>query len=63
MNIYLVVLSGIAGSLIGATVNYYLAVFMGRKLLDKYGKYLFLSLNVSKSLWLISKNTVRLRLS
>lgn len=57
MNIYLVVLSGIAGSLIGATVNYYLAVFMGRKLLDKYGKYLFLSLNVSKSLWLISKKT------
>ncbi|PLX66266.1 MAG: DedA family protein [Denitrovibrio sp.] len=43
MNIYLVVLSGVAGSLIGATVNYYLAVFMGRKLLDKYGKYLLLN--------------------
>jgi len=43
MNIYLVVISGIAGSLIGATVNYYIAVFMGRKLLNKYGKYLLLS--------------------
>jgi len=42
MNIYLVILSGTAGSLIGALVNYYLAVFMGRKLLQKYGKYMFM---------------------
>lgn len=30
MNIYLVILSGIAGSLIGASVNYYLAMKLGR---------------------------------
>jgi membrane protein DedA with SNARE-associated domain len=42
MNIYLVITSGIAGSLIGALFNYYLAVFMGRSLLEKYGKYIFL---------------------
>ncbi|TCK62600.1 DedA family protein [Seleniivibrio woodruffii] len=42
MNIYLVVLSGVAGSILGALVNYYLAVFMGRALLEKYGKYLFM---------------------
>jgi len=42
MNIYLVILSGVTGSILGALVNYYLAVFMGRSLLEKYGKYLFL---------------------
>jgi membrane protein DedA with SNARE-associated domain len=42
MNIYLVILSGIAGSIIGAVVNYYIAVFAGRSLLEKYGKYIFL---------------------
>ncbi len=42
MNIYLVVISGIAGSVIGALVNYALAVYMGRGLLLKYGKYFLL---------------------
>lgn len=42
MNIWLVILSGITGSVIGALVNYWLAVIMGRKLLERYGKYLFL---------------------
>ncbi|MCD8553810.1 DedA family protein [Seleniivibrio sp.] len=42
MNIYLVVISGVTGSIIGALVNYYLAVFMGRALLVKYGRYLFM---------------------
>jgi len=32
MNIYLVILSGVAGSLIGAFFNYYLAMTLGRKL-------------------------------
>lgn len=41
MNIYLVILSGIAGSLIGAIINYYIAVFAGRAFLAKYGKYFF----------------------
>jgi membrane protein DedA with SNARE-associated domain len=43
MNIYFVVLSGVAGSVIGALVNYFIAVYMGRGLLKKYGKYLFLN--------------------
>ncbi len=33
MNIYLVVLSGVIGSLVGATVNYVLALTLGRKLI------------------------------
>lgn len=43
MNIYLVILSGTAGSLIGALFNYWLAVVMGRRLLGQYGKYIFLT--------------------
>lgn len=42
MNIYLVVLSGVVGSLLGAFFNYYIALFLGRPLLLKYGRYLFL---------------------
>ncbi|MGE4319093.1 MAG: DedA family protein [Deferribacterales bacterium] len=42
MNIYLVVISGIAGSVIGALVNYALAVYMGRGLLLKYGRFFLL---------------------
>ena len=33
MNIYLVVVSGIAGSLIGASLNYFLALTLGRKVI------------------------------
>jgi membrane protein DedA with SNARE-associated domain len=33
MNIYLVIISGIFGSLIGASVNYYLALTLGRKII------------------------------
>ena len=32
MNIFLVILSGIIGSLIGATINYFLAFYLGRKI-------------------------------
>lgn len=35
MNIYLVILCGIAGSLIGALINYYLAYFLGRAIIYK----------------------------
>jgi membrane protein DedA with SNARE-associated domain len=41
MNIYLVVLAGIFGSVAGALFNYYLAMFFGRKFILKYGKYFF----------------------
>lgn len=42
MNMYLVILFGILGSLAGALFNYYLAVKFGRKFLIKYGRYFFI---------------------
>ncbi|MBP7562356.1 MAG: DedA family protein [Candidatus Cloacimonetes bacterium] len=35
MNLFLVILSGIIGSIIGALVNYYLAVYLGRTIIYK----------------------------
>lgn len=43
MSIPLILLSGLSGSLVGAFVNYYLALLVGRKMLEKYGKYIFIS--------------------
>ena len=34
--------AGIAGSLAGALVNYYLALWLGRPFLERYGRFLFL---------------------
>ena len=42
MNVYIVVLIGILGSVAGALFNYYLAVHFGRAFLLKYGKYFFI---------------------
>jgi len=42
MSLALAILFGIAGSLIGALFNYYLAIKFGRGFLLKYGKYFFL---------------------
>jgi len=42
MNIYIVIFMGIAGSLAGALVNYYLALSFGRVFILKYGKYFFI---------------------
>jgi len=42
MNIFIVLFSGIAGSLAGALFNYYLAMKLGRKFLLKYGKYMLI---------------------
>lgn len=42
MNIPLIMLSSLGGSLVGAYVNYFLAMKLGRKLLEKYGKYFFI---------------------
>jgi membrane protein DedA with SNARE-associated domain len=39
MNMIVVILCGILGSLLGALVNYYLAIKLGRPLLIRYGKY------------------------
>lgn len=43
MNIGILFLTALGGSMIGAFVNYYLAYFVGRKFLQKYGKYFFIS--------------------
>ena len=43
MSLPLVLISGIAGSLLGALFNYWLAVKLGRPFLLKYGKYFFVS--------------------
>ncbi len=42
MNIYMVVLAGILGSVAGALFNYYLAMHFGRRFILKYGKYFFI---------------------
>ena len=39
MNIFVAIGCGILGSLAGALINYYLAIWLGRPLLIKYGKY------------------------
>ena len=41
MNLYIVLLMGILGSLGGALLNYYLSKTLGRKLLLKYGHYIW----------------------
>jgi membrane protein DedA with SNARE-associated domain len=43
MNIGMVILCGIGGSLIGALFNYWLAMVFGRPFFERYGKYLFIS--------------------
>jgi membrane protein DedA with SNARE-associated domain len=40
MNFWLVVLAGTAGSWFGSAVNYWLALWIGRPLVMRYGKYL-----------------------
>ena len=46
MNLLLVILSGVFGGLIGALINYYLALFLGRPAaeywIDKHGKFFLL---------------------
>lgn len=39
MNMFLVIAAGILGSLIGALVNYWIAVHYGRPVIIKYGRY------------------------
>ncbi len=48
MNIFLVILSGIAGSLLGAVINYYLALTLGRRIIyslanHRIAKFLLIS--------------------
>lgn len=43
MNIWMAIFMGIFGSWLGALFNYYLALWLGRPLLIKWGKYLFIT--------------------
>jgi membrane protein DedA with SNARE-associated domain len=40
MNLALVIACGVAGSILGALFNYILAIYLGRPLLMRYGKYI-----------------------
>ncbi|HOJ13477.1 MAG TPA: DedA family protein [Deltaproteobacteria bacterium] len=42
MNLVLVIMCGVAGSILGALFNYWLAVLLGRPLILRYGKYFLL---------------------
>ena len=43
LDLILAILAGLAGSMVGAYINYFLAEYLGRPILYKYGKYFFLS--------------------
>lgn len=43
MNLFLVIFSGVAGSILGGLFNYWIAVKWGRPIFEKYGKYFFIS--------------------
>jgi len=43
MNMFVAILCGTAGSLVGAYVNYFAAHYLGRPLLLKYGKYVWIT--------------------
>lgn len=41
-DLFLIIVIGLSGSMVGAYINYYLSVWLGRPFLHKYGKYFFL---------------------
>ncbi|SFV60949.1 Alkaline phosphatase like protein [hydrothermal vent metagenome] len=43
MSIPLILLFAILGSLVGALINYYIAMHLGRRFILRYGKYFFIS--------------------
>jgi membrane protein DedA with SNARE-associated domain len=42
MSLGMIMFSGLGGSMVGAFINYYLALSLGRKILKRYGKYFFI---------------------
>jgi membrane protein DedA with SNARE-associated domain len=40
--LWLAILAGLFGSIVGAYVNYYLALWVGKPFLERYGKYFFI---------------------
>ncbi len=45
MSIGMIMIAALGGSMLGAFINYFLALTLGRKLLKKYGKYFFIKEN------------------
>ena len=45
MSMTFIFAAALGGSLVGAFINYYLALFVGRRFLQKYGKYFFINEN------------------
>ena len=45
MNLGMIMASALGGSLVGAFINYFLALTLGRKILQRYGKYFFIKEN------------------
>ena len=43
LNFYIILLVCSTGATIGALINYYLSFFFGRKLIEKYGKYILIN--------------------
>lgn len=43
MNLYLILLFGILGNVLGAIFSYYIAIYLGRPIIFKIGKYFFLN--------------------
>ncbi|RME60275.1 MAG: DedA family protein [Candidatus Dadabacteria bacterium] len=42
MDLTLITLAGVGGSLVGAYINYFLSIWLGRKIILRYGKYFLL---------------------
>jgi len=42
MNIWMIMISALSGSMVGAFINYFIAFTLGRTILEKYGKYFFI---------------------
>lgn len=42
MDFFLVLISGITGSILGALINYYFALILGRRFIHKYGHHFFM---------------------
>ena len=42
MSLGMIMSSALGGSMVGAFINYYLALLLGRRILQKYGKYFFI---------------------
>ena len=45
MNLGMIMSAALGGSMIGAFINYYLALLLGRRILQRYGKYFFINEN------------------